>query len=110
MGAVLQFCSVISLFFDVRGEISSYISVSTEISYEVVLQTELVNAEKTDAVGRLSANCAHEFGNPLVWVRSSLKDFCGRDGFSRKDARLLNFLALNKTCHYNPHDLIISCR
>jgi PAS domain S-box-containing protein len=87
-GAVVQFYSVISPVFDERGAISSYISVSREISYEVALQNELVNAKKMEAVGRLSANFAHEFGNPLFGVRSVLKDFCERDDFSREDTRL----------------------
>lgn len=93
-GAVVQLYSIISPVFDARGEVNNYISVSREVSYEVALQNELVNVKKMEAVGRVSANFAHEFGNPLFGVRSVLKDFSSRDDFSREDARLL------KLAHY----------
>ncbi|MFW2366706.1 MAG: PAS domain-containing protein [Desulforhopalus sp.] len=89
-GVAVQLYSIISPVFDARGKISNYISVSREISYEVALQNELVNVKKMEAVGRLSANFAHEFGNPLFGVRSVLKDFSNRDYFSSEDARLIN--------------------
>lgn len=89
-GTVIQLYSLISPVFDAKGAISNYISVSREISYEVALQNELVNAKKMEAVTRLSANFAHEFGNPLFGVRSVLQDFSTRDEFSPEDSRLLS--------------------
>jgi len=88
-GAPLKFCSVISPVFDDKNRVVNTIAVSREVSYEIALQDELVNAKKMEAVGRLSASFAHEFGNPLFGVRSVLRDVCERLQFSAEDQRLM---------------------
>jgi PAS domain S-box-containing protein len=85
----LTLYSVVSPVFDTNGKVVNTISVSREISYELGLQNELVNAKKMEAVGRLSASFAHEFGNPLFGVRSVIKDICDRIEFSEEDRHLL---------------------
>ncbi|MGB3211570.1 MAG: PAS domain-containing protein [Desulforhopalus sp.] len=88
-GTPLKFFSVISPVFDDKNRVVNSISVSREVSYEIALQDELVNAKKMEAVGRLSASFAHEFGNPLFGVRSVLRDICDRIVFSEEDKQLL---------------------
>lgn len=85
----LKLFSVISPVVDNNNTVVSSISVSREISYELGLQSELVLTKKMEAVGRLSANFAHEFGNPLFGVRSFLKDISDRINFSPEDRQLL---------------------
>lgn len=55
-------------------KVNSVIFVCREISNELALQQEVLNAKKMEAVARLSASFAHEFGNPLFGVHSVLKD------------------------------------
>ncbi len=88
-GKPLKFFSVISPVFDDRKEVVNLISVSREVSCEIALQNEMINAKKMEAVGRLSASFAHEFGNPLFGVRSVLRDICDRITFSENDKYLL---------------------
>lgn len=88
-GGSIQVYSIVSAVLDEHGDVKHFISFSREICYEVALQKELVNAKKMEAVGRLSAKFAHEFGNPLFGVRSVLKDFCNRTDLTTEDSRLL---------------------
>lgn len=88
-GQRLQFFSVVSPVLDDRKQVVNLISVAREVSYEIALQNELVNAKKMEAVNRLSGSIAHEFGNPLFAVRSVLRDFSGRVTLAEEDKRLL---------------------
>lgn len=88
-GTPLKFFSVISPVFDNNNRVVNSVAVSREVSSEIALQDELVNAKKMEAVGRLSASFAHEFGNPLFGVRSVLRDIYDRIEFSEEDRRLL---------------------
>jgi signal transduction histidine kinase len=94
-GKPLKIFSVISPVFDDRNEVVNLVSVSREVSCEIALQNERINAKKMEAVNRLSASFAHEFGNPLFGVRSVLRDICDRVAFSTDDKYLLE-LALGE--------------
>ncbi|MFT5726391.1 MAG: PAS domain S-box-containing protein [Desulforhopalus sp.] len=86
--SVTVYC-IISPVFDNDNMIVNTIAVCKEVSYEAALQEELLNSKKMEAVGRLSANFAHEFGNPLFGVRAVLKDVSERLSFSKEDEILL---------------------
>lgn len=88
-GKPLKFFSVISPVFDDQNRMVNTISVSREVSYEVALHNELVNAKKMEAVGRLSSSFAHEFGNPLFGVRSVLRDIADRVALTEEDKSLM---------------------
>jgi PAS domain S-box-containing protein len=88
-GQRLQFFSVVSPVLDDRQQVVNLISVAREVSYEIALQNELVNAKKMEAVSRLSGSIAHEFGNPLFAVRSVLRDLSGRATLAEEDKHLL---------------------
>lgn len=88
-GKPLTLFSIVSPVLDNNGNVTNTISVSREISYELGLQDELMNARKMEAVGRLASNFAHEFGNPLFGIRSVITDFCSREDISEGDKQLL---------------------
>ncbi len=82
-----------TMFFPVYDESGNHvntISVSREVTYEIRLHNELLNAKKMEAVGRLSANLAHEFGNPLLGVSAVLRDVKEREVLSKDDSELLS--------------------
>jgi signal transduction histidine kinase len=56
---------------------------------QYVEQEQEGKKQKMDALGRLSASFAHEFGNPLMGVRSVLKDIGDRISMDDSDRRLL---------------------
>lgn len=85
---VTVYC-VISPVFDCNNNMVNTIAVCKEVSYEAALQDELLNSKKMEAVGRLSARFAHEFGNPLFGVRAVIKDIAERLEVSEDDAILL---------------------
>lgn len=91
---VLNLYCVLSPVFNDQGKITNSIAVCREISYELALQNELINTKKMEAVGRLSASFAHEFGNPLFGVYSVLKDVSMRVDFAAEDRRLLHLAQL----------------
>jgi PAS domain S-box-containing protein len=91
--SVTVYC-VISPVFDSANTIVNTIAVCKEVSYEAALQDELLNSKKMEAVGRLSASFAHEFGNPLFGVRAVIKDFLGRLELSDEDTHLLQLATI----------------
>ena len=88
-GKPLKFFSVISPVFDDRKHLVNLIAVAREVSCEIAMQNEVITNKKMEAVSRLSASFAHEFGNPLFGVRSVLCDFSERITFSENDKYLL---------------------
>lgn len=93
-GVMLNLYCVVSPVINDKGDVTNIISVCREISYELALQNELINAKKMEAIGRLSSSFAHEFGNPLFGVHSVLKDILHRVSFSESDRRLLDLAKL----------------
>lgn len=94
-GKLLKFFTVMSPVFNRSGKVVNIIAISREVSYEMAMRSELINAKKMDAVGRLSASFAHEFGNPLFGIQSVIKDLLNRDTCTEEDRYLLQ-LALEE--------------
>ncbi|TKB09057.1 ATP-binding protein [Desulforhopalus sp. IMCC35007] len=92
-GSVQLFC-IISPVFDDRGRIVNIIGIYKEVSYETALQDELINTKKMEAVNRLSASFAHEFGNPLFGVRAVIKDLSERLVLEEDDKVLLHLASV----------------
>ncbi len=65
-------------------------AVFRDITSEIELQEQLIITQRLEAMGRLSASIAHEFGNPLIGIRSLLKDFQERLILSEDDGVLLD--------------------
>ncbi|MBT8360798.1 MAG: PAS domain S-box protein, partial [Deltaproteobacteria bacterium] len=80
---------VTSAIFNSGDQVTNFVAVSRDITYELELQSQLVNAQKLKALGRLSASIAHDFGNPLIGIRALLKDFDQRLELNQQDTHLL---------------------
>ncbi len=89
-GASLYLDTVVSPVFDRSGKIVNLIAVCLDVTQKIELQKQLNNAQKMEAVGRLSASFAHEFGNPLMGVRSVIGDMRDRKGLTSEDRHLLD--------------------
>jgi PAS domain S-box-containing protein len=89
-GTYLFLDTVVSPVFDNSGNILNLIAVCLDVTQKIELQNQLNNAQKMEAVGRLSASFAHEFGNPLMGVRSVIDDIRKRTLLNKEDRRLLD--------------------
>lgn len=85
-----QLDTLISPVFNNAGVLVNIIALCLDISQKVELQNQLNHAQKMDAVGRLSASFAHEFGNPLLGVRSVIRDISERVEMDDSDRQLLH--------------------
>ena len=72
-----------------RGQVTNLVALSRDVTYEEELHNHLITYQKQEALGRLSASIAHEFGNPLFGVRALLKDFCDRSLPTSEDRQLI---------------------
>jgi signal transduction histidine kinase len=88
-GAEHSFDTLVTPVFNSRGKIVNMIGLCLDITQKIELQNQLNHAQKMEAVGRLSASFAHEFGNPLLGVRSVIKDISDRIAMEKSDRQLL---------------------
>ncbi len=76
----------ISPIFNEVGSITSYISIGTDITAELLTQRQLVESEKFSAIATLAAGVAHEFKNYLGGIIGnasfSLDEIDSKDGLS----------------------------
>lgn len=60
-------------FLSPNGDIEYIISTGIDVTRAQQLQSQLLQAEKLTAVGKLSASIAHEINNPLFGIRNVLE-------------------------------------
>ena len=98
----------ISPIRDERGEVVSFVAVKRDVTREVALQAQLIQAQKMEAVGKLAGGIAHDFNNLLQAImshvgvlrhpgpaaRGSSKSLDELDGLVRRGASLTRQLLL----------------
>ena len=67
-GTPYQEDTTISPVLDESGKIINYVALKRDVSHEVLLQKQLLQAQKMEAVGNLAGGIAHDFNNLLQIV------------------------------------------
>jgi len=64
-GTVYKVDVTISPVFEADGKIVSYVAVSRDVTEHILMEEQLRQAQKMEAVGRLAGGVAHDFNNML---------------------------------------------
>ena len=75
---------------DRNGQITHVVAMARNITREMELVEQLHHAQKLEAIGKMAASIAHEFGNPLLGIRFALRDVQQREGLDSEDKKLLH--------------------
>jgi len=72
-GSLYEEEMTISPVRDPKGEIIRFVAVKRDVTREVMLQQQLNQAQKMEAIGRLAGGIAHDFNNLLQALMSQLE-------------------------------------
>ena len=67
-GALREFETTISPVRGSSGEISDFVFVNRDVTHEVLLQSQLRQAQKMEVIGTLAGGIAHDFNNILAAI------------------------------------------
>ncbi|MDD4870934.1 MAG: PAS domain S-box protein [Kiritimatiellae bacterium] len=67
-GTLFEEEAVISPVFDESGNITHFVAVKRDVTQEVMLEKQLLQSQKMEAVGRLAGGVAHDFTNMLTVI------------------------------------------
>jgi len=91
-GTRRQLQSSITPIANVDGNTIDYVSINHDITHEVELQQQLVQAQKMEAVGRLAGGIAHDFNNILTVIKGYVALIAGAIDKEDKVSRFVNEL------------------
>jgi PAS domain S-box-containing protein len=88
-GRSINLEAVIFPILNRQGLLTNVVAMGRDITRERQLVEQLHHAQKLEAIGKLAASIAHEFGNPLLGIRFALRDVQQRQGIDPEDKKLL---------------------
>ncbi len=71
-GSLYEEEAVISPVRDDAGAIVNYVAVKRDVTHETLLESELRQSQKMDAIGKLAGRVAHDFTNILVIIQGNV--------------------------------------
>jgi len=74
-GAIVEEDVKISPVRNEKGEMSHYVAIKRDMTELTNLQRQLLQAQKLEAIGHLSAGIAHEINTPIQYVQNNISFF-----------------------------------
>jgi PAS domain S-box-containing protein len=70
-GALYQAETTISPIHDLTGQIVNYVAVKHDVTQQVLMESQLRQAQKMEAIGQLAGGVAHDFNNLLTVIQGN---------------------------------------
>ncbi len=89
LGQRIKLDATVFPIFNRQRQLTNVVAMGRDTTRELQLIEQLHHAQKMEAIGKLAASIAHEFGNPLLGIRFALRDVQQRPGIDTEDKKLL---------------------
>jgi len=92
-GSRREYETTISPVRDRQGAISSFVSIGRDVTREMLMEKQLCQAQKMEAIGTLAGGIAHDFNNILTaiigYTELSLREASGDSGLASRLGQVL---------------------